>query len=288
MNIIKRVSKKQIHSLVLLIVLAGLLCWTVGVASAQEKDSGVFYAWDSKQFKYQNSNVLVNVNATPDGVWVPFLHHLDFNTDLYAPSSCSAGANTTTQYAGKVWFGLYNTDNMPAGATGFTKTRNWSIVACDRDASSSWDNGDLYLQPATAVTTWDAAKPEHVKVLSQDVVTPCTTGNCQDEIVTTLEITADLDCDGAIDAPIPAGGLCFYAEGFLSSKAATEWKGPLQARFTDAAGDKTVNFDPWLGPTALKLVSLTAHSPVAVSGLVLFSLGMAAAAAMVVSRKAGK
>lgn len=263
------------------LIVIGLLCWTFGVASAQEKTTAVFYAWDSVANKYQNSTILANVNATPTGVWVPLLHHVDFDTDLYSPMSCSGQPNTSTMYAGKVWLGLYSTDNATMGARGFTESRKWSLVACDRDLNGSFDNGDLSMAPPTDVTTWDPAVPAHVTVISQDVTTGCTTGNCLDEIVTTLEINLDMDCDGVIDAPVPAGGLCFYAEGFLSNSTAIPWKGPLQGRFTDVAGDKTVNFEPFYGTTSVNLVSLTAKSPVAMSGLALIGLGILSALGMV-------
>ncbi len=286
MNIRNLFGKKQVRlSLILALILAGLLLWSAELAQAQEKDTSVFLAWDSKQYKYQNSMVLANVNQTPTGVWVPFLHHLDFDTNPYAPSSCSAGAKKTTQYAGLAYLGLFHEDNAPAGAVAFTQSRDWRIVKCDRDSDGLFANGDLYMQPPTAVTTWEPLTPDHLKVLSQDTVTPCTTGNCQNEIVTTVEINLDLDCDGVIDAPIPDGGLCFYAEGFLSSSVATDWKGPIQARFTDVAGDKTVNFDPWLGPNAVKLMSLTVKSPLAFSGALMMSLGIILAVGMVISSR---
>ena len=92
------------------------------------------------------------------------------------------------------------------------------------------------------------------------MITPCSTGNCQDEIVTTLEVNLDTDCDGVIDSNFPPF-VCFYAEARVPTRAdgPPYWGGPLQARISAGGGDKTVNFNP-SGPTAINLVKLAATS----------------------------
>jgi len=198
-----------------------------------------------------------------DGSWVPFLHELSFDTDLYSPASCNGGS---TQYGGVMEFGLYHIDNAPAGAKGFQETRDWQLVNCDRNANGRFDNGDRDLTPG------GFDQLEVLNPVTKDVVTACTTGNCQDEIVTTLEVVLDNDCNGVID-PVYPEFVCFYAEARVPTTADRPyWQTPLQARISSRGGDKTVNFSAF-GPTALYLLAFGASSPAGSSNLMLVLAG---------------
>lgn len=239
------------------LVLIALLLAMTGVTQAGLKATAVVYAWDQVAAKFQNSNVIINF----DGSWVSFLHELNFDKYLYPtdypdallPEACPEGG--ATRWAGEMEYGLYHTDDAPLGAPGFVRTRNWQLVSCDRDGDGDFDNADLSYAPQTAVTPYLGGTFE---VLSIDIVTPCTTGNCLNEIVTTFFVNIDNDCDGTPNADLPPGGLCFYAEAQTPLTSEPFWGGPLQARISAGGGDKTVNFDPQPAPTAITLVGFTA------------------------------
>jgi hypothetical protein len=239
-------------------VICVLLALT-GAAQAGLKATAVVYAWDEVANRFQNSNVIINF----DGSWVSFLHELNFDNDVYPteypeaqlPEACPGGG--ATQWAGEMEYGLYHTDDAPLGAPGFQESRNWQLVSCDRDGDGDFDNADLSLYPPTSVTPYLGGD---FQVLSQDVVVPCTTGNCFDEIVTTMFVNLDVDCDGVINDDIPPGGICFYAEARTPLTGTPFWGGPLQARISAGGGDKTVNFAPQEVPTAITLASFTATS----------------------------
>ena len=125
------------------------------------------------------------------------------------------------------------------------------------------------------------------EVTSRDVVTPCTTGNCTDEIVTTFKLSMDLDCDGTIDPPFaPAGGLCMYWAASKPPSTPPFWSGNLQVRVNDGGGDKTLSFNDLRGPNAVSMQSFTGSSaavnPLAVVlGALLFGLtGLGAGVAL--------
>ena len=100
------------------------------------------------------------------------------------------------------------------------------------------------------------------------MVTDCTTGNCLTEIVTTIRVNLDLDCDGEVDSHFPTDPrtgepemLCFFAEArtpTLDRQAGLPaWSNPLQARISTVGGDKTVNFAVDQ-PTAVELAAFEA------------------------------
>jgi hypothetical protein len=225
-----------------------LLVILIGLSLLLLKATAVVYAWDQAQNKFQNSNVVVAF----DGGWVSFLHELNFDTTLY-PDACGPG--TSTEWAGVMEYGLYHEDNAPAEAPGFVKSNAWQVVACDRDGDGDFDNADLSLQPQDAITPYTGGTFE---ILAKDTVISCTTGNCTTEIVTTIFVNIDNDCDGVPNTDIPSGGLCFYAEGKTPPTGTPFWSGPLQARISAGGGDKTVNFKPLEVPTAVTLASFAA------------------------------
>jgi len=247
--------------LIPLLVALCLMLAAAGIAYADLKAVSVFYGWDETANAFANS---LN-DVTFDGRWVSLLHELSFDNDLYAPTlpgdpqyACAA-TQTTTKWAGVMDMGLYEVDNAPDGAPGWRASRNWSLVACDRDGDADFDNRDLAVQPMTSVVPYYGGT---LQVISQDVRTACSSGNCKYEIVTRLFINTDSDCDGTQNLDIPAGGLCYCAEARTPVVAVGSpmlWEGNLQARISAGGGDKTVNFHVDGGPlTAVTLTSFTA------------------------------
>jgi hypothetical protein len=95
----------------------------------------------------------------------------------------------------------------------------------------------------------------------RDVPTPCDTGNCKDEIVTTFFINLDPDCDGTPDLVSPSGHVCFFAEARTptsSEGTGILWSGPLQGRISTVGGEKTVSFA--FDPLAVTLSSFFARA----------------------------
>jgi hypothetical protein len=181
---------------------------------------------------------------------------------------------TGTRWAGNMYYGLYHVDNAPLGAPGFQESRKWSIISCDRDGDGDFDNADLTEPPsphdrpviyAECNLANDNCYVDEVN--EKDVVTACATGNCLSEIVTTIRVNLDLDCDGAVDPQFPSDPktgepvmLCFYAEArtpTLDQQAGLPtWSNPLQARISTVGGDKTVSFNA--APTAVSLAAFDA------------------------------
>ena len=293
--------------IVVALVMVGLLVIPVAV-QADLKATAVVYAWDIVVAKFQNSNVIIPW----DGTWVPFLHELNFDDDLWEdPRGCADGEST--RWAGNMYYGLYYIDDAPLGAPGFQESRKWSLISCDRNGDGSFDNDDLTetpspydrgewrgLQNPPLAEPWGpyAECDENGdycyvdEVNEKDVPTWCTTGNCLAEIVTTIRVNLDQDCDGVVDDlfPVIEKGddptqwepemLCFYAEArtptdtvhdvlpilpeppldppvVLPAPPMLAWSGPLQARISTVGGDKTVNF-ALEEPTAVDLASFDA------------------------------
>ena len=250
---------------VLALVVVGMLVIPVAV-QADLKATAVVYAWDIVADKFQNSNVIIPW----DGSWVPFLHELNFDTDLW---TTPAG---DTRWAGDMFYGLYHVDNAPLGAPGFQASRKWSLISCDRDEDGDFDNADLtappspYDRPILYTECLPASQGGTYCVVEdadKDVVTSCTTGNCLTEIVTTIQVNLDLDANGVVDSPFPTDPrtgepdmLCFYAEARTPTPdqqaGLPAWSNPLQARISTVGGEKTVNFN--VSPTAVELAAFDA------------------------------
>jgi hypothetical protein len=269
-----------------LITAAILMMVAAGIAYADLKAVHWVDGWDEKSNKFAHS---LN-DVTFDGHWVSFLHELDFDNDLYVPTNpaypqdaCPSSPGLSTKWAGVMEFGLYHEDNSPAGAPGWQESREWQLVACDRDGDGDFDNADLAVQPMTNVVPYTGAT---LTVITKDLTTDCTTGNCTYEIVTTIFINTDSDCDGVQNADLPAGGLCFYAEAetpVVEVGSPLLWGGNIQTRISAGGGDKTVNFHVLGAPvTAVTLSSFGAtvvrygSQPLAVWAAVA-TLGVAAA-----------
>jgi hypothetical protein len=250
-----------------LLVACVLMLAAASVAYADLKAIHWVDGWDEGSNPEQYAHSLNEV--TFDGHWVSFLHELSFDNDpytstnpAYPAAACPDYPERTTEWAGVMEFGLYNVDNSPDGAPGWQESREWQLVDCDRNGDGKFDNKDLAVQPMTYVVPYTGGT---LTVITKDLTTDCTTGNCKYEIVTTIFINTDSDCDGNQNTDIPAGGLCFYAEAetpVILEGDPLLWGGNIQARITASGGDKTVNYHVNGTPvgTAVTLGSFTAKS----------------------------
>lgn len=253
-----------------------------GVVYADMFTTEVVDAWDigSNPPQYAHSLLILRLDES----WVPFWHKLRFDTDLYdyaadfpytdqysvtIPYTQAGGCSVTVPISQTPWEGMmdyaqYHVDNNPLGGHGFQQTRNWELVDCDRDGDGDFDGADLKVTPAYSRTTLAATGSPWIVLLDKDRVDAeeCG-GNCESEIITTLFVTLDADCDGEIDSQFDStlypAGICFYAEAQAPPPLAPTWGGNLQARITAGGGDKTVNFHVTAGDTTgVTLGSFTA------------------------------
>jgi hypothetical protein len=157
------------------------------------------------------------------------------------------------------------------------------LVSCDRNNDGKFGPGDLgdVMSPYDRGTVYAECLPESaggtnciVETAERDVEYPCTTGNCETEIVTTIRLNLDLinntdltpGADGLVDPAFPADAdlLCWYALARTPTpdQVATEgqWAQTLQARVSqgleEATGDRTVSFA--VDPTAVELAAFDA------------------------------
>ena len=272
---------------IIALVMVGLLVVPVAV-HAELKATATPFAWDFVRHGFRNSEVLIPW----DGTWIPFMEQLPFDDKVfegvehptdptqmvhacnYDPATGTGG----TVWAGAMVYGLAHEDTAPEGeigATGFTRSRDWSLVSCDRDGDGNGftlTDRDDPSDPYYVRSTLDLCETSdgYCEVIGgTDVVKNCTTGNCRTEIVTTLLINLDQDCDGELDddpnIPLDTRGnlmLCFYAEGQTPFSTEQDlspysWTLPLQARLGPVGGDKTVNFKVEQ-PTAVDLAAFEA------------------------------
>ena len=240
-----------------LIAFALLFVFSAQSAMAEIKSTDAFYVWDRDTNKFVNSNA--GLWLDPEW-WVPLIHQISFDKKDY-PAACG-----DTPWAGELTMGLGSVDTT--GGAGFQQSQHWTLVHCDRDNDGDFDGDDLseellvgeYLynfiewKPGGTEVTTDT-----FRTVDEDEPLSCGTGNCTTELVTTMYINLDNDCDGELDAEIPAGGLCFYAEAQPPDISQPYWDGNLQVRISDGGGDKTVNFQV-AGPNAVSLVNFSAQS----------------------------
>jgi len=258
---------------ILALVLVGLLVAPIAV-QAGLKAVETPYAWDFFRQTFRNSEVLIPW----DGTWVPFMEGIPFDaklfTDLVDPDPdvvgdefyvCPDAPAGATPWAGLMVYGLAHEDaDTDPGARGFFESRKWSLVSCDRDGDGSWTVNDLDamvdvdgndLSPyvmRSVLDDCDSSAGYCQIVGDSDRIELCNNqGNCRTEIVTTLLINLDLDCNGAMDddpnIPKDLKGnlmMCFYAEGRTPPPIyqTIPWSIPLQARLGPVGGDKTISF----------------------------------------------
>lgn len=190
-----------------------------------------------------------------------------------------------TKWGGTMEFGLYHRDTgvtAPAAPNGFLSTEDWRIAHCDRNNDGKYGIKDLrplanavlaspscdtapqtgsysvssegYCQYASTSTDTISPVPpntsnvdDSIVLISKDVESSVGCGgNCETEIVTTLGISLDKDCDGDLDADIPLSNvglplMCFFARA--EKPNLDTWTGNIQTRITEGGGDKTVNFN---------------------------------------------
>ena len=193
------------HSMrvVLALVVVSLLVVPIAV-QADLKATAVVHAWDFSSNKFEHGNVIIPW----DGTWIPFLHELNFDDDLW-PVQYGCSANESTRWAGTMEYGLYYVDDAPQDGVGFRESQNWSLISCDRNGDGSFNNADLteplvetgdlpplpiyergqvYAECTDPVTGVPSPDGDYCRVLDvqQDVPGDCGLGNCDLEIVTTL------------------------------------------------------------------------------------------------------
>ena len=258
---------RKLRTLAAVVLLAVLLAALAGVAGAEVKITDVPKSWDDAANQYENGNLTMWLNNDLQPFWV----EIGFDNALYPVSAC--GTTNETQYAGDALIGLYHTDTN--GAPGFQSSQDWALVDCATFATNKYPDPAAIL--ATCVPE-DVSTNNPCEVTSRDVVTPCATGNCTEEIVTTFKLSMDLDCDGTIDPPFaPAGGLCMYWAASKPPSTPPVWSGNLQVRVNDGGGDKTLNFNELRGPNAVGVQRFTGASAIVnplavVLGALLFGL----------------
>jgi hypothetical protein len=237
---------------------------TLGIAQsalADVKGTENFYAWDRNLLTFRNSTADIFFDGSP----VEVFSQLSFDSDLYttvADDASSCGVGASTQYAGRVTLRFDHTDANPAGALGMKESQAWQLVNCDFDGNGTINaadrNVDLGANPPIEYTTGELTLIEIDEVVAAG-------GAVQTEIVTTMFVNIDSDCDNSVaDEPLPTGGVvCFFAQGVtptIAEAGPPYWNNAnLQAAFGGSSGDKTVNLKPF-GPTAITLENLAAQS----------------------------
>jgi hypothetical protein len=217
--------------------------------------------------------------------------------DPYDPET---GYGDTTQWASVFEYAVYHDNPEEGVGYGFKWTRNWELVECDRDGDNEWEatgpGNDMIFLPANyrnTIINDPGSMDEGFAVLAQNVITGAeSVGNAESELITTLFVNLDTNCDGTIDEPFATyineqGAVCFYAEALVPCPPGDLlWgTGNVQARVSRLGGEVTINFhqEP---VTPVELSSFTARwyedrSPLLMVGVVTAILGGAALSALV-------
>ena len=237
----------KFYKITFFIALLAALLFVTGAAQADVSVTNPLYAWDKNAQMFKNSDVVLRW----DNSYLPFLTELTFDQDGYYPSTCPESG---TRWAGELAFSLYHTDNNPTLAQGFQNSRNWKLVDCDRNQDGLFDTGDLTAQPPEGLNPLRVLSPQAV-----DVHVACTSGNCQEEIVTRVEVNLDANCDGIRDPVFPPH-VCFYSEA-RSPQAGIDpyWRGYIQAQVSAPGNQQVVNF-LIQNPTAVSVTNFVASS----------------------------
>lgn len=255
-------STKSKRNLAVVMFVLALLLMVNSIAFGALKLTAVLRSWDDAAGRYENGNLTLYLDGQPH----PFYEELGWDNGQVT-DACGPGTSTT--YAGTAEFGIYHTDNNPAGAKGFQSTDDWSLVPC-----SVFDT-KKYPDPGDILAVCDDPLDLECQIIDQDTVdsTVCG-GNCENEIVTHVSLNLDTDCDGNID-PGFTDTMCLY---WTAEKppfpADTYWGGNIQARINDGGGDKTLNFNQILGPNAVTVQSLIANPAFNVSLLAVMAVAL--------------
>ena len=228
-----------------------------GVASAQWALTNGLNSWDNGKLRWEGGNIALWLNTDPQA----FYHEIvSSNQDEFDNNDVvnACGPSTSTDYAGTATIGLYHTDTAAdSNAPGFQSTSGYQLVSCDLDVSGNDPDSET---PNTVLATCTADNNDGIidrcEIANQDTVVSCSTGNCQDEIATTVSINLDSNCDGVLDTGFDSD-VCLYWTAVKPPNAAPFWQGNFQGRITDAGGDKTVSFTEY-GPTAVTLQEMQA------------------------------
>jgi hypothetical protein len=236
-----------------ILVLALFFVSNAQTAKADIKATEPFYVWDRDTGKFVNSNAALWLDTD---WWVPMIHQISNDKDDY-PVACG-----TTTWAGELTMGLGHVDTT--GGHGLQSSDSWTLVECDRTGDGDFNNDDLNLQldenaELYGFIEWTEVSSATFEIIASDVITDCSNNTCNTELITTMFMNLDPDCDGVINNE-PPGGICFYAEAQPPSASMQPyWQGNLQARISAGGGDKTVNFQV-AGPNAVRLVNFSAQS----------------------------
>ena len=246
-----------------LLIAIGLLLTAV-VVYADMKMVNPVDAWDFEANPVPHFTHALQPMPIDCVTWIPFWYEFSWDNDvyptpkdqtayypltadqleLYPQLACTDTVPYgTTQWASVFEYAVYHQDNPPGSGYGFKWTRNWEMVYCDRDEDGDFDSKDLsFFPPSYRRTIVD--DPGDIKdgfeVLAQNVITDTEcVGNCATELITTLFVNLDTDCDGDITETDPItgtiyhaylnGGVCFFAEALVPCPGDPRWKGNVQA-----------------------------------------------------------
>jgi hypothetical protein len=248
--------------LVALLVLSGVVVAETGITA-------VLHSWDDGKARWENGNITMYLND----IWQPFYQNFEWSTDV-VPNACDLTfpgvVGTDTMWAGEIFLDHDHIDNT-AGGIGFQQTNAWKVVKCsafDDRTNKEPDAADILVDCIEngISTQWGLCD-----IVAKDVPeSPCHQGNCQTEIVTTVRINLDQQCDGVLDLAVDPDNICFY---WMAEKPPfpTAWTLPLNSSIWAAsggqAGEKTVTFKLF-GPNAITLAGLSASSSMALPAVV--------------------
>lgn len=255
-------------TIVVLVVLSALVF--AGAVAAEWKVVNVIEAWDNAAQRWESGNATMYLDGSPQS----FYHTLirgDFDKNQY-PNAC--GARGSSPWAGMGEIGLYHTDtDADNNAPGFQATSGYRLVPCGELEG----NPDTEIPPTTLADCPDSdgdGELDRCEIFTQDVVTTCSTGNCKDEIVTSIGINLDTDCDGALDTGF-TDEVCLFWQAEkppFPDPGDPVWEGNIQVRVAAGGGEKTVNFGTIKGPNAVFLQSLIANPITGISMLVVLTV----------------
>ena len=282
-----------------LLIAIGMLLTAV-VVYADMKMINAVDAWDFEANPVPHFTHSLQPMAIDCVTWIPFWYEFSWDNDVYptpkdqtayypaavdrlelypqdacpsVPYSTTTGYGDTTPWASTFEYAVYHQDNPPGSGYGFMTTANWELVYCDRDDDGDFDSIDLSTTPPRyrkTIIDDPGDMDDGFAVLAQNVITDTEcVGNCLTELITTLFVNLDTDCDGDItDEPQEEGdiyhaylngGVCFFAEALVPCPTDPLWDGNVQARVSRLGGEVTINFHQDEEATPVELSSLTAR-----------------------------